>query len=199
MYPVGSLISIRAGINRHLTGPLVNRDIDIINDSTFQQANAQLESRSREWTNPGQALAVKHKDPINTDDLKRIGTWIKEFAKSGPYQLQRAIWFLLNISVTKLGVEEHKKLCVSDVHFKKDEKKNPYMDLCFDRLITYKKHYSGITSKTRDNTEPGHIYKRGNEDLCLYSLMELYISKMRKYLFILTHLLHCFRKHFFCR
>ena len=188
LFPSGSLTSIRAGINRYITGPLVGRNINIITDSNFKQANSQLETRSKEWANSGHALAVKHKDPINTEDLKRIGSWIKTFAKSGPYQLQKAVWFLHNLAGAKRGIEEYRKLLVSDVEFKLDEKNDPYMDICFNRLITYKKHQGGLSAKTRDNTEPGHIYKRDNEDLCLYSLMQFYLSKMRKYLFILPHL-----------
>ena len=146
----------------------------------FKQANEQLDARSKEWSQTGQATSVKHKDPITNSDLHLVGKWIKTKAKEDPYALQRAIWFLHNFTGAKRGIEKYRLLEVKDVQFKIDDEQNDYVDICFDRVLPGKTYQCGLNSKTRDESEPGRIYKSDNDEIDLYSLLQFYLSKMRK-------------------
>ena len=67
-YSMGSLKTLRFGLNRHFKS---TRGIDIINDVEFNEANKVLTAQCVQLRKDGQAK-VEHKPPILYDDLKKL-------------------------------------------------------------------------------------------------------------------------------
>lgn len=66
-YSMGSLETLRFGLNRHFKS---TRGIDIINDVEFNEANKVFTAQCVQLKKDGQAK-VQHKPPILDDDLKK--------------------------------------------------------------------------------------------------------------------------------
>ena len=72
-YSKSSMLGIRSGINRHITGPPFNRIINIISDKEFMPANKVLNGRIKN----NRALGLdqsSHKKPISEGDMKKLYT-----------------------------------------------------------------------------------------------------------------------------
>ena len=173
--------SLRAGLHRHFTGPLVGRKFNIIKDPVFTQANEQLEARSKQYSKSNEAKPVKHKDPLSDEDLAKVGKYIATKAKTTPFHLQRSVWFLHNLTGGFRGVEVYKELMVKDVKITIDDSGKEYVTVSEERSIKTKTYQGGISKKSRDTLQTPRIYEIPNKNVCFVELMKFFLSKLRKY------------------
>ena len=99
----GYLNGLRAAIQRYLTGAPFYRTLNIVSGNEFQIANKMFVSRNRLYYK-GNNPKPRHKDPINTDDMKKLGTYFKRHTDD-PVVLTEATWFVLCFYFGRRGRE----------------------------------------------------------------------------------------------
>ena len=70
-YSKSSLVNIRAGLNRHLSSPPWNRQINLMKDRTFQAANQVFCGLMRDYRARGKDVS-QHKAALTNADVERL-------------------------------------------------------------------------------------------------------------------------------
>ena len=99
----GYLNGLRAAIQRHLSGAPFHRVLNIVSGDDFKIANKMFTSRNRLYYK-GNNPKPKHKEPIDEDDMKKLGEYFKRYA-SDPVVVTEANWFLLCYHFGRRGRE----------------------------------------------------------------------------------------------
>ena len=89
----GYLNGLRAAIQRHLSGAPIHRVLNIVSGDDFKIANKMFTSRNRLYYK-GNNPKPKHKEPIDEDDMKKLGEYFKRYA-CDPVVVTEANCFLL--------------------------------------------------------------------------------------------------------
>ena len=117
-YHKNTLTNIRAAINRHFQD--IGREIDIVRDKEFKQANRALDGYLKERMKSGNSKPTAHKQIIQPNDLNKISTYLSRASKD-PVILRHAVWYNIAIHFVSRGMEFHHQLRPDSFEFKSDE------------------------------------------------------------------------------
>ncbi|XP_056002564.1 uncharacterized protein LOC125661226 isoform X2 [Ostrea edulis] len=121
------LISLRAGINRYLTGPPFSRSINVMKDAEFMAANRVLSGICKTLIREG-SDTVKHHKPISNLDMKKLYT-SGVLSNDNPTSLIRKVWFELALHFGWKGRDGLRQLKVGSFILKTDDTGREYYTL----------------------------------------------------------------------
>ena len=124
LYSPSSLICFRASIQRYLSGPEVNRKIDIINDQTFSRSNRILKLQVGKWLKENGTENRRQYEAIQETDMKLLQSF---FDKSTPTVLQLECCFNIVYYFGFRGRETLRDLTISSIGFDTDASGRRYM------------------------------------------------------------------------
>ena len=122
-YSRSGLTIIRASLQRHLTSPPFNRNINIIRDREFQAANAVIQGQIKILRQSGNDI-TKHKKPIDSEDMAKIR---ESFKVETPAGLQNKVSFDLLLHFARRGQEGLRELTKTSLVIKKDSRGRKYL------------------------------------------------------------------------
>ena len=167
-YKTGSLINIRAAINRHLKNS--GRTVNIINDTEFTQANIAFTAKQAELKRSGYGDTQSY-PPLDENDIDKL-------YQSGlldintPRGLQRKVWFELMLFICRRGRENLRKLEKDHFAVAADSNGRKYVYQCKDEMT---KRIRGDNMKSR--VDAGRMYATEGEG-CPVASFEKYVSKL---------------------
>ena len=113
-----SLVCYRASIQRYLTSPEVNRNINILKDAEFNRANGVLKAMVGKWIKEGHK--AKKFPAIEPEDLNRMRNY---FNRKNPDSLQHEVWFNITYYFGLRGREIVCQLSKDDLEIDSDSDK----------------------------------------------------------------------------
>lgn len=122
-YHKNSMKSIRAAINRHLSD--IERDIDIVKDRQFKQANKLLSGMLKHNMTQGISRPTQHKEIIWHGDLRKMSTYLSRCGDN-PVKLRLGVWYNISIHFVSRGLEFHHQLTRDSFIFLTDEDGKEY-------------------------------------------------------------------------
>ena len=170
-YSKSSLINIRAGLNRHLTSPPWNRQINLMKDRSFQAANQVLCGILRDYRSRGKDVS-QHKEAVTAADVDKIyssGT----LSDKTPRSLQYKVYFELSLHCAHRGCEGLRELKKDSFIVKSDENGRHYVTLAYHEL---EKNHQGLKKKEGDR-DPRMYEQIGASD-CPVASYRKYLSKL---------------------
>lgn len=179
-YSRSSLLSIRAAIHRHLTGPSHKRVLNVISGPDFKCANDVLTGKIKTLKKEGLDTSTSH-PAIKDSDIKLMystGT----LSDDNPTSLQMKVYFEFCLHFGRRGREGLRELKKQHFVFKFDDHGNEYCTLSHNSL---EKNYQGVSMHELNHDQ--RMYSTGHEHCPLRSL--------KKYL----NLLHPDQEAFFQR
>lgn len=135
-YHKNTLKGIRSAINRHLSD--IGRDMDIVHDKAFKQANGALAGKLKQNMALGLSKPTQHKAVVSPDDLHKISQYLSSI--SCPVILRYRVWFNLSLHFVSRGLEFHQQLTPKSFLFLKDDKGVEYVSLSHE---TKQKNWQG--------------------------------------------------------
>lgn len=167
-YKSGSMINIRAGINRHLknTGMVV----DITKEPIFSEANRAFKAVQVELKKIGKGDTT-HYDAVDKNDLQKLYS-SGVFDMDTPRGLQYKVWFQLMLYICRRGRENLRKLTREHFDIATDSEGRRYVYQCKDEM----------TKKVREENrstrvDAGRMYETKLDD-CPVAAYEKYLSKL---------------------
>lgn len=170
-YAPRSLVSIRASIHRYLTSPMVNRNINVLNDQAFNRANAVLRVMVGKWMEAGNK--AKQFPAIEPEDMSRIHTY---FNRQNPRVLQHEVWFNCTYYFGMRGREVISKLKTADLDFASDSEAREYVFIKHDFLSKNVK--KSLSQKEFENVCNARMYANTDQSKCPVQCIRLYFSKI---------------------
>ena len=146
LYKKSSLISIRHGINRHLSN--LSEGKDIIHGSDFSESKKVFAAASKELKRQGKG-GVEHYPPIELPDLQKLYSY---FNIDDNVKLQEKVFVDLMLYFGRRGRENMHDLKISDFAATSDSKGQIYIYMTCDELT--KNHQED------ENTASGRMYSR---------------------------------------
>ena len=116
MYKSSSLEGLRHGLNRFIQGPPNNRNIDIIKDPEFRDANDAFKSAMRELKSAGKG-EIEHHPQISEADLKKL---YDNMNTDAPSQLLEKVQFDIRFYFSRHGTENMHSMTKDTFVIKKD-------------------------------------------------------------------------------
>jgi hypothetical protein len=167
-YKTGSLINIRAAVNRHLksNGHVIN----IISEPEFAQANLAFCAKQANLKREGLG-DTQHYPPIDENDVDKLYQ-SGIFDEDTPSGLQSKVWFELMYYICRRGRENLRKLEKDHFAIAEDSNGRRYVYQCKDEMT---KKIRGDNMKSR--VDAGRMYATGG-DGCPVASFEKYISKL---------------------
>ncbi|KAK3104431.1 hypothetical protein FSP39_001869 [Pinctada imbricata] len=135
-YHKSTMKGLRAAINRHLSD--IGRNIDIVRDREFKQANAALDGKLKQNMKMGLSKPTQHKPVITPNDLSNISTYL--MSDLNPVILRYRVWYDLSIHFVSRGLEFHQQLNINSFLFLSDDKGCEYVALSHE---TKQKNWQG--------------------------------------------------------
>ena len=171
-YAPRSLIGIRAAIHRYLSGPEVNRNINILVDREFVRANMTLKAQVGTWLKS--EAKERPFECIEQSDMEKLG---QHFDRSTPERLQDEIWFNITLQFGLRGRETISQLNRSSIAFNNDADGHRF---AFLRHCTVSKNVkSSLSQKEFSDRKNCRLYENPSyPSKCPLRAMELYFSKM---------------------
>ena len=172
LYGKSSLTNLRAGLNRHLTSPPFNLQINLMKDRVFQGVNQVFVGLLRKLRLGGLSQ-VQHKDAITHADMLKLyssGT----LGTHDPESLMHKVYVDVALHFCRRGREGLRELHKTSFSEKYDENNKAYITLSFTPL---EKNHQGI-SKKDDNIESPRMYEQPGDDNCPVESFRLYLSKL---------------------
>lgn len=163
-------MNIRAGLNRHLTSPPYNRQLNLMHDREFQAANQVFYGLIRTLRQAGLDRTT-HKDAISASDMALMYS-SGCLSVLDPASLQRKVYVEIALHFCRRGREGLRELKQNSFVEKTDENGRVYVTL---NHIELEKNHQGL-GKGNDGEEP-RMYAQGG-DSCPVSSFRLYISKL---------------------
>lgn len=167
-YKTGSLINIRAAVNRHLksSGHVIN----IIIEPVFAQANLAFSAKQANLKRGGYG-DTQHYPPIDENDIDKLYR-SGIFDEDTPSGLQSKVWFELMYYICRRGRENLRKLEKDHFAITEDSNGRRYVYQCKDEMS---KKIRGDNMKSR--VDAGRMYATDG-DGCPVASFEKYISKL---------------------
>ena len=168
-YKRSSLVSIRAGINRHLKDNY-DGQIDIIKDSEFSEANQSFRAALVQLKKVGKG-DVKHHASVDENDIKKLYN-SGVFNQNNPQGLQSKVWFEIMVYVCRRGRENLRELKKDHFTVGTDSNGREFVAQAKDEL----------TKKTREDNpasrrDAGRMYATGDKD-CPVKSFKKYLEKL---------------------
>ena len=173
MSPSG-LRGLRAALHRTITSPPLARDINILSDREFNQANKMLDAICKTYVQKAN-VKPKHHPSIENGDLRRISQYINSY-KSSPETLLHCFWFLLCYNFARRGGEGWRELSKESFGVAKDDQGKQYLFL----KHTEKKNWQGGSSSKAWDYSDIRAYGINVEGVSLniVEAFQFYISKL---------------------
>ena len=162
-YHRNTMKNARAAINRHFRD--INRRIDIVKDSDFQEANDMLDAKVKTNLKAGLNLPTQHKPIIPSADLKLINVYLQ---KDNPITLRYRIWYILSIQFVSRGIEFHPQLKRNSFQLKQDENGVDYFLLTHE--VKEKQNQHGISNEKR-------MYASDDPETCPVRNLQYFLQK----------------------
>ena len=128
-YAKKSMQTIRYGLQRHF---LKLRQFDIVNDSTFQDANEMFTAMMVKLKEEGKG-AVKHKEPIEPEDMIKIRS-SAALNQHIPRGLQNKVFIDIMLHMSQRGRENLREMESYEFEIKRDANNRRYVMRVRDRL-----------------------------------------------------------------
>ena len=167
-YKTGSLINIRAAINRHLKSN--GHNINILNEPEFTQANLAFTAKQADLKREGYGDTQSY-PPIDENDIEKLYR-SGVFDTSTPGGLQSKVWFELMLFICRRGRENLRKLNKDHFGVAKDSNGRKFVYQCKDEMS---KRIRGDNMKSR--VDAGRMYATGGPG-CPVASFEKYVSKL---------------------
>lgn len=169
-YSKSALVSIRAGINRHLTSPPYSRTINIMKDKEFMSSNHVLIGIVKSLKREG-ADKTKHHPPISNGDLEKMYS-SGVLSITNPTSLVRKVWFEITLHFCRRGREGLRELTPKSFLLHKDDTGREYFTMSYNEAD---KTHHGVDS--RESVKDTRLYALPESDLCPVKSLKLYLSK----------------------
>lgn len=175
LYAPGTLIGIRAAIQRYLVSPEVNRKIDILKGTNFQRSNATLKAMVGEWLRAGGGKDNSDKFPaIEPKDFEKLNLY---FNRSNPIVLQEEVWFTIVYFLGFRGREVVRELSPSSLQLETDSEGRYYAQI--NHLYLSKNIKASLNIKEYENLKCARIYEQSDdEENCPIAALKLYLSRL---------------------
>ena len=177
LYKPGTLGCIRAGIQRHLQAPPLNRPINLCLDPAFMTANKVLNAKAKLYLKNPQATKTAHKRDICDADLLLIGNFLKSHVFECPSYLQLGVWFLSAYFWGKRGCEQWRLISKSDIEFDADER-GEFVTLCNRRALIAKNYKGGLKKSDVDNADSPKLCDLKDVSVSPYNIIKTYVEKL---------------------
>ena len=167
-YSRSSLVGIRSGLNRHLTSPPFQRQINVMKDRAFMKSNQVLTGMIKQMKREGKDTS-EHKDPISHADLKKL----KEsgvLSLSNPKCLQNKVLFDIMSHFGRRGREGLRSLKKNSFKIVTDGEGHRYLTMTFNESD---KTHHGIDS--REKNKAPRMYETGTDN-CPIIAYEKYLN-----------------------
>ncbi|KAK3089650.1 hypothetical protein FSP39_005342 [Pinctada imbricata] len=161
-YHKNTIKGIRSALNRHLND--IGRNIDIVKDKEFKQANAALQGKLKQNMQLGLSKPTQHKAVISPADLQKISTYLTSGVN--PVLLRYRVWFDLSIHFVSRGLEFHQQLNPQSFLFLEDDNGNEYVALSHE---TKQKNWQGGLSN-QEAPQDKRMYATGEPTCPVLSL-----------------------------
>ena len=172
LYSPSSLICFRASIQRYLSGPEVNRKINIINDQTFSRSNRILKLQVGKWLKENGTENRRQYEAIQEADMKLLQSF---FDKSTPTVLQLECCFNIVYYFGFRGRETLRDLTISSIGFDTDASGRRYIYIKDNSLSKNVK--ASLSLKEFSNLKTARMYAT-SEGNCPIITMEQYLEKI---------------------
>ena len=170
-YSKQAMISLRAGIQRHIQGPPYNRNINIISDREFKQENMDKTGRIKKNRREG-LDTTKHKSAIQPGDVRKMydsGT----LSNNNPKALQSKVFFEIMLHFGRRAKEGLHDLKVDSFEFRTDADGHVYVTIPYNEAT---KTNHGLESDREEKEQ--RMYETGDPDTCPIASLKLYLSKL---------------------
>ncbi|KAK0134447.1 hypothetical protein N1851_029942 [Merluccius polli] len=144
-YSVASLMSLRAGINRHLS------DVNIINDPVFKTSNAVFKAILKRYIKSGKDTSVHH--PRITELDLQIIRCSSALSPDTPVGLVRKVWFDIQLCFARRGREGSRELTMTSFVIQRDEYGVEYVSLAHN-------------PQTKNHKDPNEPHKENLRGCC---------------------------------
>lgn len=166
VYSKSAMVNLRAGINRYLVSPPLNRDINLVSNDAFFEANKVFSGVFRELCPQD---AEHHQSLFLNDVVQMYESGI--LSTNNPLSLQRKVFFEINLHFPCIhGREALRELQSDSFLIKTDRTGRRYLALVED----CSKQHQGGASKENLNI----MYEWRGHRLCPLASFELYLSKL---------------------
>ena len=177
-YSPSSLICFRASIQRYLSSPDVNRNVNIINGNDFQRANGVLRAMVGKYLKSKQP---KHKGygAITENDMSKICQY---FDRSTLQRLQDEVLFNVIYFFGLRGREHLRHLTTDSIKIHEDDSGAKYCEL--DILLMSKNVKASLNSRENSDHKQARMYETACKDTCpveAYRKYMEYFSNDSKY------------------
>ena len=171
-----SLVGIRASIQRYMTSPEVDRNVDIIHGQNFHRANATLKAMVGQWLKSGTGKDQHEKySAIEPADLKKMYEY---FDRSNPTVLQQEAWFHIVYQFGLRGREVIRELTPSSFEMCTDSDNRNYAKI--NHVFLSKNVKASLNAKEYENLKSARMYEQTDDPKNAYRALELYLSKLPK-------------------
>ena len=168
-YSRSGLTNIGASLQRHLTSPPFNRNINIIRDLEFQAANTVIQGQIKILRQSGNDI-TKHKKPIDSEDMAKIRESFKVETQAG---LQNKVFLNLLLHFARRGQEGLRELTKTSLVIKKDSRGRKYDTMAYNER---EQNHRGQNLKERDTEKL--MFEHPGDASCPVASLEKYISKL---------------------
>lgn len=174
-YAPASLVCIRAGIQRYLQSPPINRiDLNIISDKDFAQANRMLKSMVAKFKRSHYAKVDKF-PAIEESDMRKIREY---FDRSDPQVLQFEVMFNIIYYFGLRGRETLPFLTKDSFEITSNDEGRRFIKLSHDLLTKNSK--SSLLSKEFEDAKRARMFENMSDPkACPVQAWELYMEKIR--------------------
>ena len=170
-YSKPSLVGLRAGINRHLTGAPHCRTINIMKDREFMTSNQVLNGLVKKLKREGKDFSV-NKEPVSSANMQKIYD-AGLFALDRPNTLQNKVLFDIIRHFGRRGREGLASLRKNSFVKAKDSEGYLYFKMSYNEAD---KTHHGLDSREKQK-EP-RMYEQQGHDNCPVKSFEKYLSKL---------------------
>ena len=172
-FSIQGLISIRAGLNRYLQAPPYNRNINIISDSDFKQANMVHAGKINKQKEAG-LHKTSHFPVIKHCDFRKLydsGT----FSNQNPKSLQYKVFFETMLHFSRKT--ELYELTTDSFEFQSDHDGRAYVIITSnsEKIMT---ENGSEPDRGVENEEKRMYETKDNPDSCPLVSLRLYLSKL---------------------
>jgi hypothetical protein len=170
-YSKSAYVNIRAGLNRYLTSPPNNQQINLMRDKVFMQANQVFCGVLRKMRVDG-LDTTKHKAAIAPGDMEKL-------YKSGilsndtPKSIQRKVYVEISLNFGRRGREGLRELTKNSIQIKTDDRGHEYATLSYNELD--KTHQ---IQQPKDAEKKQLLYAKEDSDLCPIKTLKKYLAKL---------------------
>ena len=175
MLSPSTLRGLRAGLHRIIMSAPNNRDINILTDKAFIQANKMFEAMCKNYiqkANPRQ----KHHPAIEPGDLRKVGSYLHNY-RTSPENLVLSFWFVISYNFARRGREGFREMTRETFEIKTDDEGKEYLTMALTE--SNKNWQGGSSSKAWDYSDVrAYSVKFENEGINIVDVYKFYLSKL---------------------